>query len=142
MFSTLLLVAQLTMPDSAALATVGNVYQVPIAVMLSVAWMETRTGERTPRGPGVLSTTGHRVCREVGRMQINPCLHKSPMCKAALLVYRANLHCGALLLANNYTRYGSWEQAIKRYNGNGAKAEVYLTKALVYLGRRTLEGVL
>lgn len=128
------------------LESVAQEVGVPSKVMLAVAWQETRTGVKGNgyRGPGreqCDSIGCKRVCREVGRMQINPCINwRLPACKPkAILSYGGNVRCGAAILSNRFVVLGSWTEAIKHYNGSGPHAERYLQQALAFIGRLTLE---
>lgn len=138
----LLLVAQLL--DSVPLKHVADSVGVPTEVLYAVAWMETRDGQRANnyRGTGreYCDSAGcRRTCREVGRMQINPCIRWAlPYCDEANRTWNANVRCGAYILKYQYDKHGSWTEAIKRYNGNGPNARKYLTEALAFIGRRRI----
>lgn len=136
---TVLLLAQFALPtDTIALKQVANEARVPVAVVVAVKWMETRVG-RAERalGPGreICDSLGcRRVCREIGPMQVNPCIRFNlPGCKE-LKVYKQNITCGANILRYLYGRYGSWSEAIRRYNGSGPRSREYQQKALAYIG--------
>lgn len=139
--------------DSIQLKTVADSFNVPYSVVEAVAWMETRTGVNwTARGPGVIDSVWsrggtlvvRRHCREVGRFQLRPCIDwvsrlNDRACTAkGILEYTIGVHCGVKNLAYLYQQYGSWTEVIKRQNGSGPRAELYLQKALAYLGWRTL----
>lgn len=141
MIVALLLVAQLV--DSVPLKHVADSVGVPTEVLYAVAWMETRDGRAINyRGAGreqCDSTGCKRTCREVGRMQINPCIRWAlPYCAEAAAHRTANVRCAAFILKHNYEKYGSWIEAIRRYNGSGPNAQKYLTEALAFIGKRAL----
>src|SRR5438045_9005365 len=69
--------------DAYTLAQVADSFQVPHAVFYGIAWQETRGGSFTytfPRGPGILINS-KRVCREIGRTQLSPCVNWSSILK-------------------------------------------------------------
>ena len=140
--NNLLLVLQFALPlDTLALKQASVEARVPVAVVYAVKYMETRVG-RAERalGPGreVCDPMCHRVCREIGPMQVNPCIHFDlPGCNA-LKVYAQNLTCGAGILGYLYGRYGSWGEAIRRYNGSGPRSWEYQQRALAFIGWLTL----
>jgi len=143
-----LLLALVQLTDTAQLNDAARLNNVPPVVMQAVAWMESRDGRRGNeyRGPGreqCDSAGCRRVCREIGRMQINPCIQWSiPVCNGVdIRRYFGNIRCGAAILAARRVKYGSWESAIRHYNGSGPLAERYLQTALAYIGRRTLTEV-
>lgn len=141
----LLAIGPLVCGDSLALRTMALEAKVPPMVLEAVAYVETRCNVNPlVRGPGKLvwdstGTTAHRRCREVGRLQLNPCAFKLP--DSVRTSYTANVQYGAIRLRWLYERYGSWTLAIKRYNGAGPRAEQYLGKILYYIGQRTVEGL-
>lgn len=156
----LLLVLQgafLPLQDSVALKATADSFNVPVEVVYSVAWMETRNGIHwSALGPGVVDSTWladgtlriRRTCRELGRFQLRGCqnwqtLLLDPVCSREKLrtVYSSGVHCGVRNLRRLYERYGSWLETIRRQNGAGPKAEEYLQKALAYMGWRSLNGI-
>jgi len=129
--------------DSAALKAAADSFGVPYVVIAAVAWNESQTGSKLNnyRGPGreqCDSLGCRRVCREVGRMQVNPCIdwHDARCSRDSIRSYEGNIRCGAIILRSHFLKYGSWVQAIKRYNGSGPLADKYLLKALAYAGWR------
>lgn len=133
----LLLLFQLAIPDSSALFAAADRFRVPHDVMLAVAWMETRDGLHIHKGPGreqCDSLGCRRVCRELGRMQINPCIFHLPDTTSA-----TNRLWGAMLLHRHFNRLHSWPAAIKAYNGSGPMSEWYQIQALAFIGRRKIE---
>lgn len=132
--------------DSVPLKHVADSVGVPTEVLYAVAWMETRDGKRANdyRGAGreqCDSTGCHRTCREVGRMQINPCIRWAlPYCDKAHTGRDANVRCGAFILKHNYEKHKSWTEAIRRYNGSGPKSRRYLNEALAFIGKRAVTG--
>lgn len=153
---TMLLVLQSFMPlqDSVKLKAVADSFNVPYPVVEAVAWMETRTGVGWKnRGPGVIDSVWsrggtlavRRHCREVGRFQLRPCIDwvsrlGDRVCTTRLLTinYDIGIHCGIENLAQMYQVYGSWVEVIRHQNGSGPRAQLYLEKALTYLGWRAL----
>lgn len=140
MLIALISLGQFGLPvDTALLSKAADSANVPRVVMYAVAWQETRDGVRgnTPRGPGreqCDSLGCRRVCREVGRMQVNPCIRFDlPGCND-LRNYEQNATCGAWILRYLYNKWGSWPLAIQRYNGSGPKAREYAIRALAYVG--------
>lgn len=136
----LLAALQFSLPvDAAALYRAADSAGVPRDVMLAVAWMESRDGSRLNnyRGPGreqCDSLGCRRVCREIGRMQINPCIKwHIPACDS-LTVYSANLRCGAAILRAARDGTTTWAEAIQRYNGSGKAAREYKLQALAFIG--------
>src|SRR5947208_13773702 len=125
----------LPLQDSVALKATADSFDVPVEVVFSVAWMETRTGEHWyALGPGIIDSTWladgtlriHRVCRELGRFQLRGCqdwkkLLLDPICSYEKLrtVYSVGLHCGVRNLRRLFDRYHSWLTAISRQNGAG-----------------------
>jgi len=141
---TFLALIQFALPvDTALLYKVADAQQVPRQVALAVAWMETRTGAKGNNylGPGreqCDSLGCRRVCREIGRMQVNPCISFNlPGCKQ-LRILEQNITCGLGILSYLKVREGNWILAIQKYNGSGPKAREYLAKALGYIGWLTL----
>src|SRR6266436_6741816 len=101
--------------DAYTLAQVADSFQIPHAVFYGIAWQETRGGSFNylfPRGPGILDFTAKRICREIGRLQLSPCVNwalvlKDPICTNKNLLatdrvfaYQVNLHCAAKHLAS------------------------------------------
>lgn len=139
--SKLWLLLQFAMPsDSIALKAAGTEFNVPAVVMYAVAWQETRNNLNTNvRGPGreQCDTLGcRRVCREIGRMQVNPCITwRHPACsRDSLLTHEGNLRCGAAILRAARDGTATWADAIRRYNGSGPNARRYAKNALEYIG--------
>lgn len=136
-----LLMLQFALPsDTAALRMAGAEHGVPAAVMYAVAWQETRLNiSASTRGPGreqCDSAGCRRVCREVGRLQINPCITwRHPACaRDSLRIYASNLRCGAAILRAARDGTATWADAIRRYNGSGPRARQYVKEALAYIG--------
>lgn len=136
----LLILVQFGLPvDAGILHKAADGANVPRVVMYAVAWQETRDGQRgnAPRGPGreqCDSLGCRRVCREVGRMQVNPCIRWGLAGCGWLVDLVQNTTCGAEILRYLYDKWGSWELAILHYNGSGPKAREYATRALAYVG--------
>ena len=147
--------------DADHLALVADSFNIPHPIFYAIAWQETRRGDfnyRFPRGPGKFvfdHCTGgpecpfritKRICREVGRFQLNPCIDWSrilhdPLCTNANILskdkyfaYLVDVHCAAEQIANLHTGY-SWMETIRRYNGQGNISYKYLDSVLAYLGR-------
>lgn len=143
--------------DSVALAATADSFGVSRDIAFAVAWMETRDGKRwNVLGPGVIDSTWladgtlrvHRVCRELGRYQLRGCVDWTKMLgdarctrQALRTSYTVGLHCGLRNLRRLWTLcLGDALCTIRKQNGSGPKAEIYLTRALAYLGYRTLVG--
>lgn len=166
----LIALVQLVMPltkhvDEALLTAYADSTNIPAVVMWAVAWQESRDGKKGNGyiGPGIVRRTiirtvtvtdssvdtlvivrDERVCRERGRMQINPCTWRSKIaarCSAMRikLYLGDNLYCAGRHLRYLYDRYGSWQKAIEKYNGSGYMARAYRQRALVYIGTLTLD---
>lgn len=136
-----LLLLQFALPvDSAALRQVAESAGVPVPVMYAVAWQESRNNTNPNiRGPGreqCDSLGCRRVCREIGRMQINPCiLWRHPACVGVdLKVYAHNIRCSAAILKAARDGTSTWHDAIRRYNGSGPAARRYAKEVLAYIG--------
>ena len=94
----------------------------------------------------LIAGCGKRVCREIGRYQMSPCVNwskimKDPICTNANLLskdkefaYRVNIHCAAEHLAGMHTGY-NWAETIRRYNGQGELSYKYQASVLSYIGR-------
>lgn len=144
----------------------------PNSAALALAWQETRSGRtgNSARGPGVWKSrsTGQlcrkavclpgdsvRVCRETGRMQLNPCHNYTkidPRCTLKNIInnYDDNIHCGLMLFVEKI-KYcaGDVVCGIERYNGNGCIQLIdkrklcstqYRHDALAYIGYLHLRG--
>lgn len=142
--------------DRIALAAHADSAGVAHAVAFSLAWMETRTGAclpHCPRGPGVVRIDSvvaghvyaHRICREIGRMQINPCAgleRHNPRCERVRVLTSIddNYACGLWFYATLAMRYrGDTRRALSAYNGGRAS---YATQALAMVGQWWLSGEL
>lgn len=142
------------------------------AAALALSWQETRSGatKNSARGPGVWKSrsTGKlcraivcvpgdsiRVCKEVGRMQLNPCTDFTkvdPRCtrKAIRDSLNVNIHCGLMWYVEKIKLCeGDVICAIERYNGNGCIklnnhktmcSHEYRKEALAYIGQLYLKG--
>jgi len=139
--------------DAERLAVVADSFQIPHYIFYAVAWQETRRGNSDhifPRGPGRIVLDSlykpHRVCREIGRVQMSPCVDwskilKDPICINKNLLsdnkyfaYQVNLHCAAKHLASLHTMY-NWMESVRHYNGDGPASYIYLNSVLAYIGR-------
>lgn len=160
-------IANLLLPaDYQQLRNVALEYNIPPIIFYSHAVVETGwKGGNSFLGPGKQDTIiikregrpdslviGPRRCREIGRMQINPCDDKgvrrsvwgwlTPHCRLTNLTkYDSNLRCGAAILAYRHaTNEGSWFKAIERYNGTGPKAREYRERVERLVGRMTIQN--
>lgn len=143
-------------PDAAILARHAQLHGVPIVLVWAVAARESGyRGGNHWRGPGkwVADTVSpdsvilRRICREVGRMQLNPCFPLTwldPWCTNTRVrtSYDANISCGVKYLASHGPR-------ISRYNGRGPMAREYqrwieseIGRILLRLGGETLDSLL
>jgi hypothetical protein len=162
--------------DAKHLVPVADSFNIPHVVFFAIAWQETRRGDpnyRFPRGAGIVSLDPkcvaeyatkhfgqswkefepelyikceHRICREIGRFQMSPCVNWSKImndsiCTNANLLskdkefaYRVNLHCAAKHLAELHNGY-NWVETIRRWNGQGNISYKYQASVLSYIGR-------
>lgn len=134
--------------DAHLITAYADSLNVPRPIAWAVAWEESRDGRKGNAylGPGKLikvdSVTYRRVCREIGRFQINPCTWKSSDPRCTLQRIRDsltdNIYCGVKHLAWLRQNYGSWSPAVRRFNGRGRKAEAYGKRVEHYVGRVTI----
>src|SRR6266850_4164047 len=147
--------------DAEQLVTVADSFKIPHVIFYALAWQETRRGDfnyRFPRGVGIEVIDSisfdnvrghfytHRICKEIGRFQLRPCINwakilKDPICTNTNLLsidkhfaYQVNLHCAAKHIASLHTMY-SWKETMRHYNGDGKASFIYLDGALTYIGR-------
>lgn len=114
-----------------------------------MAWSETGSGAKwNALGPGRLDSTWvhdvlvvKRVCRELGRYQLNPCidwvkrLGDSSCTRANLRTdYAIGVRCGMENLSYLLTKYNNRVTVVQRQNGGGPMADAYVLKTLAYLG--------
>lgn len=130
---------------------------LPHEVALTITWNESRSGRlvNAYRGPGRWKTdttvtleddtviTKHRICREIGRLQLNPCQRgwaQGPRCTVARVTasYDDNVYCGLRYAQLLQVRCGDYTCAVRSYNGGGPLADRYLTQSAEYLGRLRL----
>lgn len=147
--------------DHAALAAHADSAGIPRAAAYGLAWMESRTGKcmpKCPRGPGRVVVDSiredslgqrhvyqHRICREIGRMQINPCARLdrgNARCEWRRV--RDNIHdnyaCGMWYYSTLLLRYqGDHRRAFSRYNGGNPE---YARAALAQVGDWWIHGLL
>ena len=152
---------ELPLIDREALAAHADSVGVPRAAAYALAWQETRTGRclpKCPRGQGIIVLDStvfvvvdpkpgfiyftHHICREVGRMQINPCSRlekKNPRCEFKRI--RDNLDdnyaCG--LWYYSTLRKDGERKALSRYNGGNPQ---YAMEALAQTGDWWFAGLL
>ena len=101
---------------SALVNAAGN-HGVPISIMFSVAYTESRFKCSAVGSSG-----------EIGLMQINPKAWRLNFPKELLFNCFFNAEAGASILERLYKQTGSWAEAVKRYNGSGKMAKRYLQK--------------
>jgi len=138
--------------DAYTLAAQADSQGVPRTVSWAVAWEESRGGRRgndylgpgrivadTATIDGVVTVRRHRICRELGRYQINPCTWRSsdPRCTLRRISarYADNVYCGTKNIRNKYLECGNWHCAPRRHNGRGPLAELYGKRIDQYVGR-------
>lgn len=135
--------------DSAQLAQVAIATGIPVLVFEGAAIAESGLrGGNEAVGPGRLGPGGERLCREVGRLQVNPCAdwtRLTPACRH-LTNYSSNLQCGAAILRYNYDRCAingdpSWSCAVRAYNGRGPLAERHVRRVERIIGQLVLADV-
>lgn len=153
--------------DKAKIDSVANELGVPSVVAEAAAQMETGSGARwRALGPGVeqVGDDGivRRMCREVGRFQLKPCINwvkrlSDPSCTYKLMHsdLDISIRCGIENLAwlrdhkcqshvGSPMRQGpsrpqdtagpTWLCVLKRQNGAGEMADAYVRKALSFIG--------
>ena len=124
--TTLLLLVQIAaMPDARYLAQQALTYGVDPRVVLAIAWEETRNNV----DPRVRGAAG-----EVGRFQISPATAR-PACRGLRITeYHANVACFFRIFVRDMVKLDLPgllpANAIKRYNGRGAKADAYTKRVL------------
>lgn len=139
--------------DYVALAAHADSEGISRGAFYGLAWMESRDGRclpHCPRGQGVVTRDSlghlHHTCREVGRMQINPCAyldHQNPRC--AYVRVRDNVD-------DNYACAAWYYHALRRvkptvllafqaYNGNDPDLE-YARTGLAKVSEWWLLGLL
>jgi hypothetical protein len=159
---------QTGLQDAPQLRDAARWQHVPAPLVYGIAWMETRDGRKgnSQLGPGVLhkirkspSTcrlwdgatkpwlppvcaefTEVRVCREIGRMQLSPCVNwtqvlQDDRCSLKRITesYQDNIHCGIKYMRLLHDRYG-WEKVPVHYNGGS----IYQASVEHYNWRLTL----
>lgn len=143
--------------DAAELKVAADSFQVPYAIAISIAWSETGSGTRWDAlGPGIEAYVQpdkakyifekHRICREVSRFQLSPCIDwvarlGDPLCTYTNLRHnrQIGIHCGMANLKHLLTIYHDPVMVIKRQNGGGPMADAYVLRTLSYLGWLTLK---
>ncbi len=150
--------------DAHQLAAHADSLHAPKRVVWGIAWQESRDGSHgnKVRGQGILrliksscymwdgatgkciqyNETLQRICREVGRMQLNPCvswtqvLH-SPRCSLKRITesYDDNVYCGILNIKRAAKDHG-WTKAPSFYNGGNA---AYQKDVEAWMGHLTLK---
>lgn len=124
-------------PDAALLKQYADSAKVPVVIAWAVAKVES----------GVRADNHARgTHKEIGRMQLRRVHENSFRTQCGplpLTDYLTNICVGMFLLRKHYAATGSWEAAIRRYNGGGAATALYLRKVEAEIGRialRMLEG--
>ena len=99
-------------------------YGVPVNILKAVAWNESNWKQ---------SATGDNG-QSHGIMQIYKSAHPDAYQGAENVGNSAakNIEYGAKFLSNLHKQYGSWEMAVKRYNGSGPMADAYEQKVMGY----------
>jgi len=143
--------------DEYQLTEVARQYMIPPIIMWVIAFKESGVyGNNLARGPGVVvvvrdslgDSVGYkRICREIGRMQIAPCIVKdgvivpqswawlSHHCTHQnLYSYYHNIRCGAAILHYRKVKLVTWNAVIMRYNGVGTMAQKYRKNAKQIIG--------
>ena len=112
---TLLLLAHLLLPDASYLRATAAHEGVPPALLMAVAWEETRAN----LNPALRGAHG-----EVGRLQILPATAARWCADLDIRRYGDNVRCGCRLL-RGWLWFGGWPEAIRRFNGRGPAALAY-----------------
>jgi soluble lytic murein transglycosylase-like protein len=112
-------------PDAEFLARVAAEAGVPRLIMWAVAYEESRNNT----DPTVVSVKGAR-----GRMQIMQATARAYCPGYDIDNYEENVRCGARILRAHRDELGSWESALKRYQGGGSLASRYRDRVLATIG--------
>lgn len=121
MASLALLAQLLAMPDAGYLMRRAEAFGLPPSVVLSLAWQETRSNV----SPAVRGAHG-----EVGRMQILPSTARLRCQGLDVRKYADNVQCGLSILRQLWRETGSLDMAVRRYNGRGYRAGVYMCEVM------------
>ena len=134
--------------DADRLKAHADSQMVPERLVFAIAWMETRSGisGNKARGPGIVDSMGVHHCREIGRMQLNPCVNWQRLLKDyrcslrhIKMSYDDNVYCGIKNMLRLNLKYGGWQYVPQHYNGAGYGASVYQSGAESYLGHIALK---
>jgi hypothetical protein len=104
---------------SRAFLNASKIYNVPISILLAVAWQESHFN------PFVKSKAG---C--IGIMQVNPKVWNFGIEPKLLYLPDFNIYAGAYILNYYYQQTKSWNEAIYRYYGISDFGKKYLTNVL------------
>lgn len=122
--------------DETDLRAAARWHRVPAIVMLGVAATESGYSGRND----VQGTHG-----EIGRMQIQVPTARAGGCGAPVRLedYGYNIACGARILRHCYDRYGSWNLAIRCFNGLALPdgTTVYLERVQREIGRMVVTEI-
>jgi hypothetical protein len=150
--------------DAEYLMGVADSFNIPHEVIFVIAWNETRHGNiayKFPRGAGIIKAdtifhngemiiTIKHQCKEIGRMQLSPCVNwekllHDPICSITNLLnknlefaYMVNIHCDAENLVRLHETH-DWVETIRHQNGDGIKSEKYLKNSYEYLAKYHLK---
>ncbi len=125
--------------DADRLKAHADSQMVPERLVYGIAWMETRSGitGNKARGQGIVDSLGVHHCREIGRMQLNPCINwqrllKDYRCSLRRIKasYDDNVYCGIKNMLRLNLKYGGWRYVPLHYNG----AAIYQDGVESYLG--------
>lgn len=102
------------------LGAAADKYGIPPDILKAIAWQESGWNPKAVGDGGNSS----------GMMQIYKVAHPDYDVARGKADPAYNIDYGARFLKNLHDRYGSWEQAIKHYNGSGPAADRYRNSVL------------
>jgi hypothetical protein len=149
--------------DAHQLSAHADSLKVPRQLVWSIAWQEGRSGAKGNNilGQGILRpdtvyreygidgklsrvrVVYHRMCREIGRMQLNPCVNwtrnlHDDRCSLKRITssYDDNVYCAVMNMKRLAKLHNSWTYVPSWYNGGSA---VYQKEAEAYIGHLALK---
>lgn len=148
-FLLLQVIAFAPLVDAPLIASTADSFGVPRDIAYAAAWKETGTGLHwNALGPGTIDSTWQgdvlvvrRVCREIGRFQMKPCINWAARLHDPLCTYRTirydrliSIHCGIENLRFLVDKYHDPVIVLQRQNGDGPQALAYVLDGLAYDG--------
>lgn len=98
---------------------------VPANIIAATAQQETGGKWHNKVSDGTGYSYGYMMLYDNGVIADLKAKGKSDFAEKAKVDPYTNVLAGAQYLANNYKKYGNWEQALAKYNGSGAAAQAY-----------------